>query len=81
MSVKRRLARALVLATHLLWMVPAEAQDAKKQAEANRDRCRNGVLIGGATGFGVLLAVLGMAWRVSDERHRLRLDRLRPARH
>jgi hypothetical protein len=50
MSEKRRLAHALVLASHLLWMVPAEAQDAKKQAEANRDRCRNGVLIGGATG-------------------------------
>lgn len=33
-------------------------------------------LIGGATGSGVLLAVIGTAWRLSDERHRLRLDRL-----
>ena len=33
-------------------------------------------LIGGATGLGVLGAVLGAAWRLSDDRHRLRLDRL-----
>ncbi|MGI9464638.1 MAG: ABC transporter permease, partial [Aestuariivirgaceae bacterium] len=33
-------------------------------------------LIGGSTGFGVLLAVLGSIWRLTDERHRLRLDRL-----
>ena len=33
-------------------------------------------LIAGATGFGVLLAVLGGVWRLTDERHRLRLDRL-----
>jgi putative ABC transport system permease protein len=37
-------------------------------------------LIAGATGFGVLGAVLGGAYRLSDERHRLRLDRLGPAR-
>jgi putative ABC transport system permease protein len=36
-------------------------------------------LIAGATGTGVLLAVLGTAWRLTDERHRLRLDRLTPA--
>ncbi|MGI9383491.1 MAG: ABC transporter permease [Methyloligellaceae bacterium] len=34
-------------------------------------------LIGGATALGVLVAVLGGAWRLTDERHRLRLDRLR----
>lgn len=34
-------------------------------------------LIAGATGLGVLMAVLGTAWRLTDERHRLRLDRLR----
>ena len=33
-------------------------------------------LIGGATGLGVLLAVLGGVWRLTDDRHRLRLDRL-----
>ncbi len=33
-------------------------------------------LIAGATGLGVLLATLGSVWRLSDERHRLRLDRL-----
>lgn len=33
-------------------------------------------LIAGATGTGVLLAVLGGVWRLTDERHRLRLDRL-----
>lgn len=33
-------------------------------------------LIGGATGMGVLLAVLVGVWRLTDDRHRLRLDRL-----
>ncbi len=33
-------------------------------------------LIGGATGLGVLLAVGGGVWRLTDDRHRLRLDRL-----
>ncbi|SMF54142.1 putative ABC transport system permease protein [Tistlia consotensis] len=36
-------------------------------------------LIGGATGLGVLLAVLGGVRRLTDARHRLRLDRLRAA--
>ncbi|MGI9383497.1 MAG: ABC transporter permease [Methyloligellaceae bacterium] len=34
-------------------------------------------LICGATALGVLVAVLGGAWRLTDVRHRLRLDRLR----
>lgn len=34
-------------------------------------------LIGGATGLGVLGSVLISAWRLTDDRHRLRLDRLR----
>ncbi len=34
-------------------------------------------LIGGATGSGVVLAVLGGTYRLTDERHRLRLDHLR----
>ncbi len=33
-------------------------------------------LIGGATGLGVLLATFGSVWRLSDDRHRLRLERL-----
>jgi putative ABC transport system permease protein len=33
-------------------------------------------LIGGATGLGVLSAVLASAWRLTDTHHRLRLDRL-----
>jgi len=33
-------------------------------------------LLGGASGFGVLGAVYGAAWRLTDERHRLRLDRV-----
>ncbi|MHA1127440.1 MAG: ABC transporter permease [Alphaproteobacteria bacterium] len=33
-------------------------------------------LIGGSTGLGVLMAVLGSVHRLTDERHRLRLDRL-----
>jgi putative ABC transport system permease protein len=37
-------------------------------------------LIAGATGAGVLLAVLGGVFRLTDERHRLRLDRLAEAR-
>ena len=35
-------------------------------------------LIGGATGLGVLGAVLATVWRLTDSRHRLRLDRLAP---
>lgn len=37
-------------------------------------------LIAGATGLGVLLAVNAGVWRLTDERHRLRLDRLSPPR-
>lgn len=37
-------------------------------------------LIAGGTGFGVLAAVFGGVWRLTDERHRLRLDRLGPPR-
>jgi len=37
-------------------------------------------LIAGGTALGVLVAVLGAAWRLTDERHRLRLDRLRASR-
>lgn len=37
-------------------------------------------LIGGATGLGVVCAVIASAWRLTDERHRLRLDRLAKAR-
>jgi len=33
-------------------------------------------LIGGATGLGVLGSVLISTWRLTDNRHRLRLDRL-----
>lgn len=33
-------------------------------------------LISGATGLGLLFAVLGGAWRLTDDRHRLRPDRL-----
>lgn len=36
-------------------------------------------LIGGATGLGVLGAVMASAWRLTDARHRLRLDRLASA--
>ncbi|MGI9521829.1 MAG: ABC transporter permease [Hyphomicrobiaceae bacterium] len=35
-------------------------------------------LIGGATGLGVLGALLTSVWRLTDNRHRLRLDRLAP---
>jgi putative ABC transport system permease protein len=33
-------------------------------------------LIAGATGLGVVMAIAGGIWRLTDERHRLRLDRL-----
>jgi putative ABC transport system permease protein len=33
-------------------------------------------LIAGATGLGVMSAVLSGAWRLTDARHRLRTDRL-----
>ena len=35
------------------------------------------LLIAGATGLGVLTAVMASIWRVTDGRHRLRLERLR----
>jgi putative ABC transport system permease protein len=35
-------------------------------------------LLAGGAGIGVLGAVYASAWRLTDERHRLRLDRLRP---
>ncbi len=38
-------------------------------------------LIGGATGFGVLIAVLLTARRLTDHRHRLRVDRLKASNH
>jgi putative ABC transport system permease protein len=34
-------------------------------------------LIAGATGLGILTAIMASAWRLTDNRHRLRLDRLR----
>lgn len=34
-------------------------------------------LIAGATGLGVLTSVMASIWRITDNRHRLRLDRLR----
>ena len=37
-------------------------------------------LIAGATGIGAVAAVIGCAYRLTDSRHRLRLDRLGPAR-
>jgi putative ABC transport system permease protein len=37
-------------------------------------------LIAGATGLGSVAAVLATAYRLTDSRHRLRLDRLGPAR-
>lgn len=37
-------------------------------------------LIAGGTGFGALTAVLAGAARLTDARHRLRLDRLSPKR-
>jgi len=36
-------------------------------------------LLAGGAGIGVFAAVYASAWRLTDERHRLRLDRLRPA--
>jgi putative ABC transport system permease protein len=35
-------------------------------------------LIAGGTGFGAVAAVLGGVYRLTDPRHRLRLDRLAP---
>ncbi|MCW8861925.1 MAG: ABC transporter permease, partial [Rhodospirillales bacterium] len=37
-------------------------------------------LIAGGTGLGVITAVIAGARRLTDERHRLRLDRLEPQR-
>jgi putative ABC transport system permease protein len=46
-------------------------------AEAVRYQLLIMFLIAGATGLGLLMAVLGGAWRLTDRRHRLRNDRLR----
>jgi hypothetical protein len=46
MPLTRRSAHVLVL----VGAEPVQAQQSKQQAEANRDRCCNGVLIGGASG-------------------------------
>jgi putative ABC transport system permease protein len=48
-------------------------------AEAVRYQLLIMFLIAGATGLGLLMAVLGGAWRLTDHRHRLRPDRLREA--
>ncbi len=48
--------------------------------EATRYQLLVMFLIAGGTGFGATVAVLGGLWRLSDERHRLRLDRLEPPR-
>ncbi len=37
-------------------------------------------LIAGGTGIGALAAVMGGVYRITDQRHRLRLDRIAPAR-
>jgi len=34
------------------------------------------LLIGGSSGMGVILAAYGSLWRLTDDRHRLRPDRL-----
>lgn len=38
-------------------------------------------LIAGGTGLGATAAILAGGWRLSDPRHRLRLDRLAPTKH
>jgi hypothetical protein len=48
MPLMPRSAHLLVLAAALVGAEPVQAQQSKQQTEANRDRCRNGVLIGGA---------------------------------
>jgi putative ABC transport system permease protein len=48
-------------------------------AEAVRYQLLIMFLIAGATGLGLLMAILGGAWRLTDSRHRLRVDRLRDA--
>lgn len=47
-------------------------------AEAVRYQLLIMFLIAGATGLGLLMAVLGGVWRLTDHRHRLRPDRLQP---
>lgn len=49
-------------------------------AEAVRYQLLIMFLIAGATGLGLLMAVMAGAWRLTDDRHRLRPDRLRVTR-
>lgn len=37
-------------------------------------------LIAGGTGIGAMTAVIAVSYRLTDSRHRLRLDRLAPTR-
>jgi putative ABC transport system permease protein len=49
-------------------------------AEAVRYQILIMFLIAGGTGIGAVTAVMAGAYRLTDERHRLRLDRLRPSK-
>jgi hypothetical protein len=49
-------------------------------AGSSRRRPSGQLLIAGATGTRVLLAVLGSVWRLTDTSRRLRLDRLAPGK-
>jgi putative ABC transport system permease protein len=48
-------------------------------AEAVRYQLLIMFLIAGATGLGLLMAIVGGAWRLTDHRHRLRIDHLKKA--
>lgn len=60
----------------LLGMMTGQILAGTPPAEAVRYQLLIMFLIAGATGLGILLAVLGGAWRLTDHRHRLRVDRL-----
>ncbi len=57
-------------------MMPKQILASVPPVEAVKHQILIMFLLAGATGIGVLAAVFAAAWRLTDDRHRLRLDRL-----
>ena len=68
--------RRVVLPVALPGMMTGQILAGVDPVEAVKYQLMVSFLIAGGTGIGVLAAVLGGAWRITDSRHRLRLDRL-----
>ena len=58
------------------YFLPLQWRKPKEVIEAVKYQILIMFTISATTGFGILLALRIIAWRLFDERHRLRLDRL-----